>query len=214
MTAIEGIGTMNVALSIVNRYSNQPQEANLSCGSNLDLVNIQPTDVIIDLGSGRGNETIKAAQIAVRGKVFGIDITPKMLDAASNRAKDLGVPNAKFILGSLDRLPFDNDFADLVISNCAINHVKDKARVYCEIFRVLKTGGQFVVSDIMSGEKLPDSISEDPEAIAACFGGAIPSDEYFESIRSAGFSQVEILRERHYMKNGFGLISRTLRVYK
>ncbi len=205
---------MSVELSIIERYTSETETVNLSCGGNLDFAQVQPGDVIIDLGCGRGTETILAARKAMEGKAIGLDITPKMVQAAREQAALKGVTNAEFVEGALDSLPFPDSYADVMISNCSINHVSDKEKVFREIFRVLRPGGRFVVSDIMAQELLPVEITTDPEEIAACFGGAIPSDEYFRAIRNAGFLELEILKERSYLKKGYGLISRTLRAYK
>ncbi len=205
---------MSIELSIIERYSEETEAVNLSCGGNLDFAAVQPGDIIIDLGCGRGAETMLAARKAVEGKAIGLDITPKMVQAAREQAALKGLTNVDFVEGELDSLPFPENYADVVISNCAINHVSAKEKVFGEIFRVLRPGGRFVVSDIMAQELLPVEISTDPEEIAACFGGAIPSDEYFTAIRNAGFLEVEILKERNYLKKGYGLISRTLRAFK
>lgn len=205
---------MSVELSIIERYSAETETVNLSCGGNLDFAAVQPADVVIDLGCGRGAETLLAARKATEGKAIGLDITPRMVQAAREQASLKGVTNVEFVEGALDSLPFPANYADVVISNCAINHVSEKEKVFREIFRVLRPGGRFVVSDIMSQELLPEEISTDPEEIASCFGGAIPSDEYFNAISNAGFLEVEILKERSYLKKGYGLISRTLRAYK
>lgn len=203
---------MSLETSIIQRYSEGTQTENLSCGGNLDFAHLKPGELVIDLGCGRGSETLRAAQKVE--KAIGLDITPKMVEAARQQAEAKGVTNVEYVLGSLENLPFSTNYADVIISNCAINHVRDKELVYREIFRVLKPGGRFVVSDIIAQQALPEEITLDPEAVAACFGGAIPGDEYFNAISNAGFIEVEVLKERSYLKNGYGLTSVTLRAVK
>jgi ubiquinone/menaquinone biosynthesis C-methylase UbiE len=109
----------------------------------------------------------------------------------------------------MEKIPIGDESLDAVLSNCAINHVDDKLAVYREIQRTLKSGGRFVVSDIMTETPLPSEIKQDPEAVAACFGGAITVKEYEEVLVSAGFDRIEIYKERRYVKNGYEMISRT-----
>lgn len=205
---------MDSKLRIIARYSNELATENLSCGNNLQYAELQPGENLLDLGCGRGSETIRAAREIGMGKAIGLDVTPKMVEAAGKAAAEQGVGNAHFVLGAIENLPFPDEHVDVVISNCAINHARDKYRVYSEIYRVLKPGGRFIVSDIMSEEALPEEITSDPQAVADCFGGAIITEEYFDAISRAGFSQIEILKERRYLKNGYDMISRTMRGLK
>lgn len=201
---------------INSRYTNESGScSNLSCGSNLDLLNIEKGENILDLGCGRGNETIQAAILTgIEGKAVGIDITQAMIDAAHANAESIGISNAWFIKGDIENIPFDEAVFDAVISNCVINHVKGKNKVYSEILRVLKRGGRFVISDVVSKNPLPEEIKNDPEAWAQCFGGAITEKEYLDSIISAGFTNIEILKRREYLKNGYDFISLTIRATK
>lgn len=201
---------------IQSRYTKESGNCNnLSCGSNLDLLNIVQGENILDLGCGRGNETIQAAMLTgAEGKAVGLDITQAMIDAAHANAEDIGVSNAWFIKGDLENLPFDDSVFDVVISNCVINHAKSKKKVFSEIFRVLKRGGRFVISDAVSKNPLPEEIKNDPEAWAQCFGGAVTEKEYLDSIMSSGFTNIEILKRREYTKNGYDFISLTIRATK
>lgn len=198
---------------IQSRYTKESGNcSNLSCGSNLDLLNIVQGETILDLGCGRGNETIQAAILTgVDGKAIGLDITQAMIDTAHVNAEGIGVSNAWFIKGDIESLPFDEAVFDAVISNCVINHAKSKKKVFCEIFRVLKKGGRFVISDAVSKKPLPPEVKNDPEAWAQCFGGAVTEKEYLDSITSSGFTTIEILKRREYIKNGYEFISLTLR---
>lgn len=200
---------------IVKRYTEEDQTSNLSCGGNILYLELKPGEKVLDLGCGRGQETLEAAQrVGSTGFVWGVDVTPRMIEVARENAKNKRVTNAQFIQSSMEHVPLEENTLDVVMSNCAINHVEDKVQVYGEIYRVLRLGGRFVVSDIMTENPLPQEIKEDPEAIAACFGGAITIVEYERALKDAGFEMVEVLKERRYLKNGFMMISRTFRGYK
>ncbi|WP_010245026.1 methyltransferase domain-containing protein [Acetivibrio cellulolyticus] len=201
---------------IQSRYSKERDNScNLSCGNNLDFLKISPGENILDLGCGRGNETIQAAiQTGPHGKAIGLDITQEMIDVALSNAEGIGISNIWFVKGDIENLPFDERIFDAVISNCVINHAKSKIKVYSEIFRVLKTGGRFVISDAVTKYPLPSEIKNDPEAWAQCFGGAVTEIEYLDSITSSGFKNIEILKRREYIKNGYDFISLTIMATK
>ncbi|KLU63408.1 putative methyltransferase YcgJ [Peptococcaceae bacterium CEB3] len=200
---------------IVKRYTAEEEGSNLSCGGNITFLSLKPGENVLDLGCGRGAETIEAAKLVQPGGMaWGLDLTPRMVEAAKQNAVEAGLKNVGFFLGSMQNIPLPDAFLDAVISNCAINHVEDKAAVYREIYRVLKRGGRFVVSDIMTDDPLPRAIKEDPEAVAACFGGAITVEEYERSLKSAGFKRVRVFKERRYVKNGYDMISRTFSSHK
>jgi ubiquinone/menaquinone biosynthesis C-methylase UbiE len=197
---------------IIERYTEESSATcNLSCGNNLDILQIKPRESILDLGCGRGEETIKAAKLTGSdGFAVGLDITPSMIHVAKDNAKTMGIENAKFVTGDIENLPFEDEFFDATISNCVINHAKSKETVFSEIFRVLKYGGRFVISDAVTKIALPQKIKDDPEAIAQCFGGALTESEYIDIISSAGFSNIKIVKRREYVKNGYDFISITV----
>jgi arsenite methyltransferase len=200
---------------IVKRYTAEDEDSNLSCGGNITYLELKSGERVLDLGCGRGKETIEAARhIGKQGYVWGLDLTPRMIEAATENAKTEGLDNIEFLIASMDQIPLSENSLDAVMSNCAINHVEDKLQVYREIYRILKPGGRFVVSDIMTEAPLPQAIKEDPEAIADCFGGAITIAEYEEALKEAGFLSVEVFKERRYLKNGYEMISRTFCGYK
>ena len=200
----------------MERYTKESSSScNLSCGSNLDFLKITSGENILDLGCGRGNETIQAALLTGSdGNATGLDITQAMIDAAHTNAKEAGISNANFILGDIENLPFDNGTFDAVMSNCVINHAKSKEKVYREIFRVLKYRGRFIISDAVTKEALPPEVKSDPEAWAQCFGGAITEKEYLDGIIAAGFNYIDILKRREYVKNGYDFISLTIMAVK
>jgi SAM-dependent methyltransferase len=184
----------------------------LSCGRALDQAAVTTGETVVDLGCGRGQDVVRAAgRVGPGGRAIGIDGTEEMLEKA--RA---GVPpfvrNAAFVRSDLAALDLPSAVADVAISNCAINHARDKAAVYAEIHRILRPGGRFVVSDVIAEEALPESVRSDPAAWAACYGGAIPEPEYLAAIRAAGFTAVEILeRTEPYEKGGVQVRSLTVR---
>ena len=188
----------------------------LSCGGALEKGDPQPGEVVVDLGSGRGNDVIKAGlQVGPEGKAYGIDFTEDMIHTARKNAEKLKAINSTFLLGEIDDIPLEDNIADLIVSNCTINHAKNKSLVYKEIYRILKPGGRFVVSDVIATEKLPPEVVADPEAWAGCYGGAIPKDEYFQSVSEGGFDNIEILEESEpYDKQGVMVQSLTIRSHK
>lgn len=198
------------------RYTKESNSScHLSCGSNLDFIKIMPKENILDLGCGKGNETIQAAiQTGPEGKAIGLDITQAMIDTSLLNAEGIGVSNVSFIKGNIDSLPFDDGVFDAVMSNCVINHARSKNKVYSEIFRVLKKGGRFVISDAVTKNPLPSEVKNDPEAWAQCFGGAVTENEYLNSIMSSGFNNIDVLKRREYKKNGYDFISLTIMATK
>jgi arsenite methyltransferase len=187
----------------------------LSCGGALDLAAPGEGEVLVDLGSGRGRDVIRAArQVGPKGRALGIDRTPAMIAKALS-AIPPDLDNVSFVCCDLAALPVESASADVVISNCTINHAPDKSAVYREIHRILKLGGRFIVSDIIAEQALPEAVRNDPEAWAACYGGAIPKDEYMIAITTAGFDKVEILQQtKPYEKGGVMIRSVTIRGYK
>ncbi|HSM94165.1 MAG TPA: methyltransferase domain-containing protein [Anaeromyxobacteraceae bacterium] len=187
----------------------------LSCGGALDRAAVAPGETFVDLGCGRGQDVIRAAgRVGVSGRAIGVDATDEML-AKARRSVPPFLANATFVKSDLAALDLPASFADVVISNCSINHARDKAAVYAEIHRILRPGGRFVVSDVIAETELPESVRRDPAAWAACYGGAIPEPEYVAAIRAAGFAGVEILdRTAPYEKGGVQVRSLTVRGLK
>lgn len=201
---------------ITNRYERESsQSCSLSCGSTLDELQVRPGEEILDLGCGRGEDTIEAAKrTGPEGMVIGIDITEAMVKQAIDHAVGAGIKNVAFTQGDIENLPFKEDTFHGVISNCVINHARDKNKVYREIRRVLKPEGRFVVADAVTKYPLPSEVKNDPEAWAQCFGGAVTEEEYLNSILTAGFHRVEVVNRREYLKNGYDFISLTIKAVK
>lgn len=182
---------------INKRYSELAESSCcLSCGGAINYSGAKFGEVCVDLGSGRGTDVLRLAEtVGISGFAYGIDISEGMIKKASNTAKQLGVTNVEFILSPLEKLKLPDSKADLVISNCTINHADNKQLVWNEIYRVLKTGGRFVVSDIYSTEPVPDEFKNDPVAISECWAGSVTREEYMEHLHVAGFTKIQIIEE-------------------
>lgn len=190
--------------------------SSLSCGSALELAAPATGEVLIDLGCGRGNDVVRAAGlVGSTGRAIGVDRTEAMLASARQRVPPFLEKNVAFVRSDLASLDLPDSTADVIISNCTINHAPDKAAVYREIHRVLKAAGRFVVSDVIAERELPESVRNDPAAWAACYGGAIPEDQYLAAIEAAGFTDTEVLqRSDPYEKGGVMVRSLTVRGYR
>jgi arsenite methyltransferase len=184
----------------------------LSCGAALELAAPTGGEVLVDLGCGRGQDVLRAAsRVGAGGLAIGVDRTVAMIEKAT-AAVPPSLTNVRFLCCDLAALALDDGCADVVLSNCSINHAADKLAVYREVFRVLKPGGRFVVSDVIAEQPLPASVRSDPAAWAACYGGAIPEADYLAAVAGAGFSDVAILRRSDaYEKGGVLVRSLTLR---
>lgn len=178
-----------------------PQGANLGlgCGNPVAIASIKDGETVLDLGSGAGFDCFLAAQkVGKKGKVIGVDMTPEMIEKARENAKKSKYENIEFRLGEIENLPVADNSVDLVISNCVINLSTDKPKVFAEIFRVLKPGGRFIISDIVLLEELPDFIKNSMEAYIGCISGAVMKDEYMKIIKEAGFKNITIIHESNY----------------
>lgn len=169
----------------------------LGCGLPTQFAKIKKGDTVIDLGSGAGNDCFVARhETGAEGKVIGIDFTPVMIQKARANAEKMGYNNVEFREGDIDEMPVNENVADVVVSNCVLNLVPDKEKVIGEIFRVLKPGGHFSISDIVLVGNLPDALREDAEMYAGCVAGAIQKDEYLQYIQDAGFQQISLQKEK------------------
>jgi SAM-dependent methyltransferase len=172
-----------------------PEGANLGlgCGNPHAIAAMQPGELVVDLGSGAGFDCFLAAQrVGPTGRVIGVDMTHEMLQKARENAAQVGASNVEFRLGELEHLPIADNTADVVISNCVINLVPDKAQVFRETFRVLKPGGRVAVSDIVNTAPLPADLQADPSFICGCVAGAASADRVEAWLREAGFTDVRI----------------------
>ncbi len=191
-------------VEIKNRYTYLANDTCcLSCGGAADKSEAKPGEVCIDLGSGRGTDVIRLAEeVGEKGFAYGVDVTDEMINKATKTANKLGVENVKFVKADLEAIPLKDEIADLIISNCTLNHVTNKDRVWKEIFRLLKNGGRFVISDIYAVEAIPEEYRNDPAAVAECWAGSITREEYFKVMKYAGFKDVKVLEESSPYEKG------------
>ncbi len=182
---------------INNRYSQLAEsDCCLSCGGAINYAEPLVGEVCVDLGSGRGTDVLRMAEsVGDTGFVYGIDISDGMLEKARQNASKFNVTNVRFVRSELEDLDLPDKLANLVISNCTINHASNKQAVWTEIYRILKKGGRFVVSDIYSTETVPDEYRNDPVAISECWAGSVTREEYLAQLENAGLSSVTSLEE-------------------
>lgn len=169
----------------------------LGCGLPTQFAKIKKGDTVIDLGSGAGNDCFVARnETGDDGRVIGIDFTPEMIKKAKANAQKAGFVNVEFRLGDIENIPVSANMADVIVSNCVLNLVPNKDKVFREIFRVLKQGGHFSISDVVLTGNLPKALRTEAEMYAGCVAGAIQKDIYLELIRSNGFSNIAIQKEK------------------
>ena len=181
-----------------------PEGANLGlgCGAPLAHAALRPGETVLDLGSGAGFDAFLAArEVGPSGRVIGVDMTDEMLARARDNATRAGITNVEFRKGLIEALPVDDGAVDVVISNCVINLVPDKAAVYREIARVLRPGGRLIVSDVVLDAPLPPAVATSAEALTGCVAGAALRASYLATIEAAGLASVEVLADR-----GFGAL--------
>lgn len=184
----------------------------LSCGGAINHAQPRKGEFCVDLGSGRGTDAVRMAEdVGELGQVVGIDIADGMIEKARATAQKLSVDNVRFEKAELESLPIENGVADLIISNCVLNHARNKAKVWEEIFRILKPGGRFVISDIYSLEPVPEEFRNDPEAVAECWAGSDTREVYVQTIQKAGFASFDVLEEsKPYAKGKVQVCSWTI----
>jgi SAM-dependent methyltransferase len=169
----------------------------LGCGLPTEVAYLKPGHTVLDLGSGAGNDAFVArAIVGQSGRVIGVDMTAAMIAKARANASKLGFSNVEFRLGEIEYLPVEANTVDVVVSNCVLNLVPDKARAFTEVLRVLKPGGHFSISDIVVEGVLPDAIRQSMEAYAGCVAGALQKKEYLALIEAAGFVAVRVAKEK------------------
>jgi arsenite methyltransferase len=171
----------------------------LGCGVPTAFADLKEGYTVLDLGSGAGIDVFVAARhVGLTGKVIGVDMTEAMIEKAKMNAKKINSTNVEFRLGEIEALPVENDSVDRVISNCVINLVPNKAKAFQEIYRVLKSGGKFTVSDIVVDGAISSEERNNAALWAGCISGAIDRKEYMAIIKKAGFNNVEIVSEKNY----------------
>lgn len=187
-------------------------EFSLGCGNPVALSEIREGEIILDIGSGGGLDVFLASKkVGPKGKVIGLDMTEEMVKRAKQNTKKGNHTNVEFKLGDAENIPLKNNSIDLVISNCVINLVPDKEKVYKEIYRILKPGGRFVISDIVVEKDLDKSVKDDPEKLVACVGGALTEKEYINIIKKVGFINVKTLKKIPLVLSGIKVWSETIK---
>src|SRR5437660_2423327 len=173
-----------------------PEEAvlaSLGCGNPTALAQLNPGEVVLDLGSGGGIDVLLSAKrVGLTGKAYGLDMTDEMLALANENKRKAGAENVEFLKGEIERIPLPDNSADVIISNCVINLSADKDRVLREAFRVLKPGGRFAVSDVVTRGEINDAIRKSVLLWVGCIAGALDEGEYRGKLSAAGFEQVSI----------------------
>ena len=179
-----------------------PEEAllaSLGCGNPTALAKLSPGEVVLDLGSGGGIDVLLSAKrVGPTGKAYGLDMTDEMLALANENKRKAGVENVEFLKGEIEHIPLPDDCVDVVISNCVINLSADKDRVLREALRVLKPGGRFAVSDVVTRGEMPAEIRQSVLLWVGCVAGALEENEYRSKLASAGFEKIEIEPTRIY----------------
>ncbi len=176
---------------------NPEADLGLGCGLPTAFAKIQEGDTVLDLGSGAGNDCFVARhETGATGKVIGVDFSETMIQKARNNADKLGYNNVEFRQGDIEHLPVADSVVDVVVSNCVLNLVPDKPAVFREIYRVLKPGGHFSISDIVLVGDLPEALRKDAEMYAGCVSGAIQKSDYTQGIADAGFASASIQKEK------------------
>ena len=195
---------MDTIIEINKRYGELAESTCcLSCGGAINYAEPQKNEVCVDLGCGRGNDVLRMAQdVGQDGFVYGVDISDGMLEKAKANAEKFSVTNVKFVKSELEQIDIADKQADLIISNCTINHATDKLKVWQEIHRILKKGGRFSVSDIYSMDDVPDEYKNDPVAVAECWAGAIRKDLYMDILETVGLVDIDIIEESQPYEKG------------
>ncbi|GIV16525.1 MAG: arsenite S-adenosylmethyltransferase [Armatimonadota bacterium] len=198
-----------------------PQEAassSLGCGAPVKIANIQQGEVVLDLGSGGGIDAFLAARlVGSSGLVYGLDMTDEMIALATRNAEKAGITNVRFIKGEIEAIPLPDASVDVIISNCVLNLVPDKARAFREIWRVLKPGGRLAISDIVVDRGFDDLPIAEEQVRAAlswtgCVAGALSIDAYRQMLEEAGFKEPNITLKYRYLRDDLSALPEALRV--
>lgn len=196
-----GCGTIDSAI-LAEDYSSlkgyiPDADLGLGCGLPTQFANIREGDTVVDLGSGAGNDCFVArAATGVTGKVIGIDFTEKMVEKARSNAEKLGYNNVEFRHGDIEAMPLSSAIADVVVSNCVLNLVPDKHKVFSEILRVLKPGGHFSIADVVLDGHLPENLKDAAELYVGCISGAIQLNEYLGIVKELGFEEITLQKKK------------------
>lgn len=199
-----GPSSANIALQI--GYSEEdlrsvPEESSmgLGCGNPIILASLREGETVLDLGSGGGIDVFLAAKkVGKKGKAIGVDMTEEMINKAKVIASKYGYENVEFRLGEIENLPIEDGSVDVVISNCVINLSPDKEKVFRETYRVLKPNGRILISDLVTEEELPEEVRKSFTAWAGCVAGALEKNQFLDTIKRAGFKNIDIVSQYTY----------------
>ncbi len=209
---------MNDEYTNVDEQIVKAADLGLGCGTPLAFADMTEGMTVLDLGSGAGIDVFLASKkVAPTGKAIGLDMTDEMLALARINKAKLGIENAEFYNGEIEDMPIQSNSIDRILSNCVINLVPDKRKAFSEMFRVLKPGGKFTISDIVSIGEIPPDVRKDMELWAGCVAGALDKDEYLQIVRDSGFKNLVLAKEKKYsleQQVPFGLVSITLTAEK
>jgi ubiquinone/menaquinone biosynthesis C-methylase UbiE len=173
--------------------------ASLGCGNPTALAELSEGEVVLDLGSGGGIDVLLSARrVGPTGKAYGLDMTDEMLELARENQRKAGVENVEFLRGEIEAIPLPDNSVDVIISNCVVNLSGDKRKVIAEAFRVLKPGGRFAVSDVVTRGEVPDQVRQSMELWVGCIAGALSETEFETYLAEAGFEQIDIEPTRIY----------------
>lgn len=176
---------------------NPDADLGLGCGLPTEFAGIKQGDAVLDLGSGAGNDCFVArALTGESGKVTGLDFTDEMLEKANNNKQKLGYSNVEFVKGDIEEMPLPANSFDVVISNCVLNLVPDKQKAFAGIYKVLKSGGHFCISDVVLVGELPETLRNEAVLYAGCVSGAVQKDDYLKVISDSGFKDIEVKKEK------------------
>jgi ubiquinone/menaquinone biosynthesis C-methylase UbiE len=182
--------------SSLNGY-NADADLGLGCGLPTEFANIKIGDTVVDLGSGAGNDCFVARELTGEaGRVIGLDMTEKMIEKARRNTEKIGFDNISFVLGDIEDMPIRNNLADVIVSNCVLNLVPDKEKAFAEMYRIIKPGGHFSISDVVTRGALPKKLQEDAEMYSGCVAGAIEIEKYLSIIANAGFENINIQKKK------------------
>ncbi len=205
---------MNDRYTDVDEQIVQAADLGLGCGTPTAFADMREGMTVLDLGSGAGIDVFLAAKkVGPTGKAIGLDMTDEMIKRARRNKANLGIENAEFWKGEIENMPVESNSVDRIISNCVINLVPDKRKAFAEMYRVLKPGGKFTISDIVSIGDIPANVRRDLELWAGCVSGAIDKEEYLHIVRDAGFKNITVVAEKKYALDQdvpFGLVSITV----
>ncbi len=208
----ESFGTGLYESDALSALPDAAKLASLGCGNPTAVADLHEGETVLDLGSGGGIDVLlSASRVGPTGKAYGLDMTDEMLDLARRNQQEAGVENAEFLKGTIEDVPLPDSSVDVIISNCVINLSGDKPRVLREAYRVLRPGGRFAVSDVVSDPDMDEATRKDMEQWTGCIAGALTRDDFERELQAAGFEDVEIIESHRVHESAASAIIRARR---